>query len=87
MNIDFPEIFATSLEKLVKVYGIQREEINILLQKLNEAESDGNEKAEIAHLRATLKNFEKILTITTNVLINTIRELRSKERYKLSPEN
>ena len=85
MNIDFLELFAASLEKMVKVYGTQRDELNSLLQKLAAAESDGKEQAEINHLRATLKNFEKILEVTMDVLGNTIKELRSQERYQLSP--
>jgi DNA-binding transcriptional regulator GbsR (MarR family) len=86
MNIDFLEIFADSLEKMVKVYGKQRDELAILLQKVDEAESDKKEQAEINHLRVTLENFDKMLGITMGVLENTIKELHSKERPRLSPE-
>jgi ABC-type transporter Mla subunit MlaD len=86
MNIDFPGIFADSLEKIVKVYGTQRDEINELLQKLATLEPEGEEQAEVDHLRLTLKKFEKVLEITMGVLENTIKELHSKERYQLSPE-
>jgi DNA-binding transcriptional regulator GbsR (MarR family) len=86
MNIDFPGIFADSLEKIVKVYGTQRDEINELLQKLATLEPEGEEQAEVDHLRLTLEKFEKVLEITMGVLENTIKELHSKERYQLSPE-
>jgi DNA-binding transcriptional regulator GbsR (MarR family) len=83
MNIDFPEIFADSLEKMVRVYGMQRDELNNLIQKLATLESEGKEKAEVNHLRFTLKNFEKVLEITMGVLGNTIKELRSHKEYKM----
>jgi len=85
VNIDFPEIFADSLEKMVKIYGMQRDEINTLIQKLATLESDGKEQSEINHLQLMLKNFEKILEITMGVLGNTIKELRSHKEYKMYP--
>jgi DNA-binding transcriptional regulator GbsR (MarR family) len=83
MNIDFPGIFADSLEKIVKVYGMQRDEINDLLQKLATLESDGKEQAEINQLQLTLNNFKKILEATMGVLGNTIKELHSQKEYKI----
>ncbi len=85
VNIDFPEIFTNSLEKMVKVYGIQRDELNNLIQKLGVLESDETEQAEINRLRFTLENFEKILQVTMDVLGNTIKELRAHKEYKMYP--
>ena len=85
VNIDFPEMFAGSLEKMVKVYGTQRAELNSLLQKLATLESDEKEQDEVNRLRFTLEKFEKILEVTMSVLENTIKELRSHKEYKMYP--
>ncbi|MGD2066278.1 MAG: hypothetical protein PVI43_03805 [Candidatus Bathyarchaeota archaeon] len=83
VNIDFPGIFADSLEKMVKVYGTQTDELNTLLQKLTTLKSDKTEQAEIEHLRLTLTNFKNILESTIEVLHNTIKELHSKQQYRV----
>jgi DNA-binding transcriptional regulator GbsR (MarR family) len=85
VNIDFPELFAGSLEKIVKVYGTQRDELNNLLQKLAALESSEKEQDEVNRLHFTLEKFEKILGITMGVLENTIKELRSHKEYKMYP--
>ena len=85
VNIDFPEIFADSLEKMIKVYGMQANEINTLLQKLTTLEPKENDPDEIEHLRRTLTNFKSILESTMHVLENTVKELRSQKQYKMSP--
>jgi hypothetical protein len=85
VNIDFPGIFADTLEKMVKVYGMQVDEINTLLQNLATLEPNEKEQAEIDHLRLTLTNFKSILESTMRVLENTIKELRSQKQYKMSP--
>jgi DNA-binding transcriptional regulator GbsR (MarR family) len=85
VNIDFPEIFADTLEKLVKVYGMQVDELNTLLQKLVTLESDEKEQDEIEQLRRTLTNFKSILESTMLVLEKTIKELRSQKQYKMYP--
>lgn len=85
VNIDFPEIFADSLEKLVKVYGMQTDELNSLLQNLATLEPNKKEQVETEQLRRTLANFKSILESTMLVLENTIKELRSQKQYKMSP--
>ncbi len=85
VNIDFPGIFADTLEKLVKVYGTQVNELNTLLQKVATLESDKTEQDEIDQLRRTLTNFKSILESTMHVLDKTINELRSQKQYKMSP--
>jgi len=81
VNIDFPEMFAKSTEKMIMVYETQRDEINNLTQKLIALESEGKEQAEVKRLWAILKKFDKILGVTMEVLENTIKELRSRKRY------
>jgi len=81
MNIDFPEIYATSIEKIMKVYETQRDELNNLTQKLTALESEGKKQAEIKRLWTMLKNFDRLLGVTVEVLENTIKELRSRKRY------
>jgi DNA-binding transcriptional regulator GbsR (MarR family) len=85
VNIDFPEIFAGSLEKIINVYGTQRDELNSLLQKLATLELDEKEQEKVDRLRSTMEKFEKILAVTMGVLENTIKELRSHKEYKMYP--
>jgi DNA-binding transcriptional regulator GbsR (MarR family) len=85
VNIDFPGIFADTLEKMVKVYGMQVGEISILLQNLAALEPNEKEQTEFDHLRLTLANFKSILESTMRVLENTVKELRSQKEYKMSP--
>ena len=85
VNIEFPGIFADTLEKIVKVYGMQVDEMNTLLQKLATLEPNKKEQAEFDHLQLTLTNFKSILESTRSVLENTIKELRSQKKYKMSP--
>ena len=76
VNIDFPGIFANSIEKMMNVYEAQRNEINNLTQKLTALESEGKKQAEIKRLRTVLKNFDRILEATIEVLEKLIKELR-----------
>jgi DNA-binding transcriptional regulator GbsR (MarR family) len=76
VNIDFPEIYANSIEKIMNVYKAQSDEINNLIQKLTVLESEGKEQAEIKRLWTVLKNFDRILEATMEVLEKMIKELR-----------
>ena len=84
-NVDFSELFADSLENMLRVYGTQRDEVNDLTQKLNSLDAKGNEQAEIKRVRDVLNEFDRVLEIATEVLENMLKELRSQERYQLSP--
>jgi len=84
-SVDFCELFADSLEKMLRVYGTQRDEVNELTQKLNSLESKGNEQAEIKRVRNVLNEFERVLDVAMEVLENMLKELRSQERYQPSP--
>ena len=84
-SIDFSELFAGSLEKMLKVYGTQRDEVNGLTQKLDSVESKGNAQAEIKRVRDVLNKFDRVLEVAMEVLENMLKELRSQERYQLTP--
>jgi len=75
-SINFPEIYASSIEKIMNVYQTQRNEIDNLTQKLTTLESEGKKQAEIKHLRTVLENFDRILEVTMEVLKKTVKELR-----------
>jgi DNA-binding transcriptional regulator GbsR (MarR family) len=84
-NVDFSELFADSLENMLRVYGMQRDEVNELTQKLNSLAAKENDQAEIKRVRNVLNKFNRVLEIAAEVLENMLKELRSQERYKLSP--
>jgi len=84
-NVDFSELFADSLEKMMRVYETQRSEVNGLTQKLDSLESKRNRQAEIEHVRNVLNNFDRVLVAAMEALGNMLKELRSKEGYQLSP--
>ena len=83
-NVDFPELFASGLEKMITVYGTQRNEINDLTQKLNSLESEEEEQAEVKRLRTMLETFDKVLEVTMEVLEDMMKELRSRKNYDLT---
>jgi DNA-binding transcriptional regulator GbsR (MarR family) len=84
-SIDFSELFADSIEKLIRVYETQRNEVNELTQKLNSLDAKENEQAEIKRVRDLLNKFERVLVAAMEALGNMLKELRSKEGYQLSP--
>lgn len=84
-SVDFSELFADSIEKMMRVYGTQRNEVNNLSQKLNSLESKGNEQAEIKRVRDVLNKFDRVLEVAMEVLENMLKELRSQEKYQPSP--
>jgi DNA-binding transcriptional regulator GbsR (MarR family) len=84
-SIDFSELFADSIEKLIRVYETQRNEVNELTQKLNSLDAKENEQAEIKRVQDLLNKFERVLVAAMEALGNMLKELRSKEGYQLSP--
>ena len=84
-SIDFSELFADSIEKLIRVYETQRNEVNELTQKLNSLDAKENEQAEIKRVRDLLNKFERVLVAAMEALGNMLKELHSKEGYQLSP--
>lgn len=84
-SVDFSELFADSLENMLRVYGTQRDEVNELTQKLNLLDAKGNDQAEIKRVRDVLNEFDRVLEVAVEVLENMLKELRSQERYQPSP--
>ena len=76
VSINFPEMYASGIEKIMNVYQTQRNEIDNLTQKLTALESEGKEQAEIKRLWTVLENFDRILEVTMEVLKKTVKELR-----------
>jgi DNA-binding transcriptional regulator GbsR (MarR family) len=85
-NVDFSELFADSLENMLRVYGTQRDEVNELTQKLNSLDAKENDQAEIKRVRDVLNEFDRVLEVAVEVLENMLKELRSKEGYQFSPQ-
>jgi DNA-binding transcriptional regulator GbsR (MarR family) len=79
VSVDFPEMTASGMETMLRVYEAQREEIKKLTQKVRSLKSK-EKKAEINRLHATLENVEKTIEFAEGIIKNTIQELRSKSR-------
>jgi len=72
---DFPEMIASGMETVLRVYEAQREEMKKLTRKVRSMKSDEN--AEINRLLATLENVEKTIEFAERVMKSTIEELRT----------
>jgi DNA-binding transcriptional regulator GbsR (MarR family) len=77
VSVDFPEMTASGMETILRVYGTQREEIEKLMEKVKSLKSK-EKKVEINRLHATLENAAKTIEFAERIIENTIRELRSK---------
>ena len=85
ISVDYPQIFADSIEKFINIYETQRKEISSLTQKLTELESEGKNQTEIKRLQIVMKNFDMLLEATMKVLERITKELRQmKDIPKLS---
>jgi len=80
VSVDFLEIAADTLEKMVKAYGAQREEMRNLMRKASALKSKGKEQVEINRLQVMFKEFEKTMEFIERVYRNSIEELRSHQR-------
>jgi DNA-binding transcriptional regulator GbsR (MarR family) len=80
VNIDFPEMIASSMETMLRVYEAQRDEIKKLTRKVRSLKSKERETTEINRLQATLENIEKTIEFVERITKNTIKELRSHSR-------
>ena len=72
---DFPEMLASGMETILKVYEARRAEMKKLRGKVRSMKSDKN--AEITRLLATLENVEKTIEFAERVMQNTIKKLRT----------
>jgi len=80
VSVDFPEMIASGMETMLRVYEAQRDEIKKLTRKVESLKSKEKEKAEINRLQATLENVEKTIEFAEGIMKNTIKELRSHSR-------
>jgi DNA-binding transcriptional regulator GbsR (MarR family) len=80
VTVDFPEMVASSMETMLRVYKEQRGEIKKLTQKTSSLKAKEKEKAELNRLQATLKNVEKTIEFAEEIIKNSIKELRSHPR-------
>ncbi len=72
---DFPEMIASGMETILKVYKARRAEMKKLRGKVRSMKSDKN--AEITRLLATLENVEKTIEFAERVMQYTIKKLRT----------
>ncbi len=75
--VDFPEMIASGMETMLRIYEAQREEIKKLTRKVRFLKSREKEKAEINRLHSTLEKVEKTIEFAEGIMKNTIKELRS----------
>ncbi|MDH5450699.1 MAG: winged helix-turn-helix transcriptional regulator [Candidatus Bathyarchaeota archaeon] len=78
VSVDFPEMIASSMETMLRVYEAQRDEIKKLTRKVRSLKSKEKENVEINRLHATLENVEKTIGFAEGIMKNTIKELRSR---------
>lgn len=77
VSINYPNLLANSIEKFMKIYETQRNELNYLTQKLTALESEGKSQTEIKRLRTVIKDFDRILEATIGVLERLTQEFRN----------
>ncbi len=80
VSVDFPEMIASGMETMLRVYEAQRDEIKKLTRKVRSLKSKERETTEINRLQATLENIEKTIEFAEGIMKNTIKELRSHSR-------
>ncbi|NIR87689.1 helix-turn-helix domain-containing protein [Candidatus Bathyarchaeota archaeon] len=80
VDVDFPEMIASGMETMLRVYEAQRKEIKKLTRKVRSLKSKGKEKAEINRLQATLEKVEKTIEFVEGIMKNAVKELRSPLR-------
>jgi len=77
VSIDLNEMFANSLETMLKVYEAQREEMQNLTRKVSALKLKAEKNAEVNRLQALLSRFVKVMELSERIWKNAIRELRT----------
>ena len=77
VSASFPEMVASSMATMLRVYRERRNEISKLKQKVKSLKLKEKEKDELNRLQATLENVEETIRFSEGILENTIEELRS----------
>jgi len=78
--VDFPEMIASGMETMLRVYEAQRKELKNLTPKLSALKLKGKQQAEINRLQATLEKVAKTIEFAEGIMKNSIKELRSHLR-------
>jgi len=77
VSVDFPEMTASSMETMLRVYKAQRDKIKDLTRKVRPLKSRKKDKAEINHLQATLEKIAKTIEFAEGIIENAVKELRA----------
>ena len=77
VSVNFPEMIASSMETMLRVYKAQREEMKNLTQKVRSLKSKEKDKAEINRLQATLEKISETIEFVEDIMKKTIKELRT----------
>jgi len=77
VSVDFPEMIASSMETMLRVYKAQREEMKNLTQKVRSLKSKEKDKTEINRLQATLEKILETIEFVEDIMKKTIKELRT----------
>lgn len=77
VSIDLNEMFANSLETMLKIYEAQREEMQNLTRKVSALKSKAEKNAEVNRLQTMLSRFVKVMELSERIWKNAIREFRA----------
>jgi len=77
VSVNFPEMIASSMETMLRVYKAQREEMKNLTQKVRSLKSKEKDKTEINRLQATLEKISETIEFVEDIMKKTIKELRT----------
>jgi len=77
VSVNFPEMIASSMETMLRVYKAQREEMKNLTQKVRSLKSKEKDKTEINRLQATLEKILETIEFVEDIMKKTIKELRT----------
>jgi DNA-binding transcriptional regulator GbsR (MarR family) len=80
VSASFPEMVATSMVTILRVYRERRNEINKLVRKIKSLKLEEKENDELNRLQATLENVEETIKFSEGIIENTIKELRANPR-------
>jgi len=77
ISADFPEMTASSMETMLRVYKVQRENIKNLTEKVRSLKPKEKDKGEINRLQATLEEVENAIEFVEDIMKKAIIELRT----------
>jgi DNA-binding transcriptional regulator GbsR (MarR family) len=77
VSVAFPEMIASGMETMLKVYHVQREEIKKLTRKVHALKPKDTEAAELQHVQKTLHKIEKTIAFVEGIMRDAIDELHT----------